>query len=175
MCILLYEQRLPIFPFPFDSCLDGILFFIKVSEEVVLTSQDNLGTPLLPFLFIRHPAYFRSVVGVDGLGRSRHAKHGFHFQPVGILVFFLAVLWSRGAPAGIRMVGNFVSREDHLFPTVASAEVINVVPSFMAIPTSADILLLDGHYARTVGLELLVHHFHLGGETETVSAHPFRE
>lgn len=148
MCILLYKQRLLIFPFSFDPYLDGILFFIKVSEEVVLTSQDNLGTPLLPSLLIRHPAYSQSAVGVDGPGRSRHVKHGSHFQPVGILVFFFAVLRPRGAPAGIRMAGDFVSREDHLFPTVASAEVINVVPSFTAIPTSADILLLDGHYAR---------------------------
>ena len=52
------------------------------------------------------------------------------------------------------MLCGLVTREDHFSPAVASAEVIRVVPPFMAIPASAGIFFLYREHPRSVRLEI---------------------
>ena len=62
------------------------------------------------------------------------------------------LLW--GASAGIGMLCGFVAGVDHLFPAVASREVIHMVPPLVAIPASAGILFLHHEHPCSIGFEI---------------------
>ena len=57
------------------------------------------------------------------------------------------------------MLCDFVTGEDHFFPAVASAEVIHVVPSFVAVPASTGIFFPYHEHPRPVRLEIGIHVF----------------
>jgi len=135
--LFLFEHRIPVFLLALSPCLYGIFLRGVVAQETELPPEANLNSPFLSPLFIVDAADPCGRAGIDGPRRADHAKQGAVLPSVPDEVRRFVRLASCGlwrASAGIGMLCDFVTGEDHLFPAAAKAEVIHVVPSLCGHP-----------------------------------------